>query len=316
MKARLRIIVASSLGLLLAGAPALAQAPPPAQPDSIGNPQLRNFSLDGTVTQPATGPAEVEPSARQDFTRQQPAARSQAPQPRVEQAAPARTQSRQAESSEAQAAAAEPSPPARPEEFATETRAASEPAAQAGSPAPGWEPSAAASLAGSQTGGLLPWLLAALAFGGAAAWFFLRQRPRESYGATDTIDLFDAQPAPAPAPLRPAPAPPQPRASKAPKPLPASGGIVSTRLRPWLEIEFVPLRGVVDEQKAAIAFEISIYNSGSVPARDVLVEGALFNAGAQQDQQIQRFFDNPVAKGDRIAVIPPLKRASVETAVF
>ncbi|HUG45453.1 MAG TPA: hypothetical protein VMK31_02930, partial [Sphingomicrobium sp.] len=47
-----------------------------------------------------------------------------------------------------------------------------------------------------------------------------------------------------------------------------------------------------------------------------LVEGALFNAGAQQDQQIQRFFDNPVAKGDRIAVIPPLKRASVETAVF
>jgi hypothetical protein len=42
----------------------------------------------------------------------------------------------------------------------------------------------------------------------------------------------------------------------------------------------------------------------------------LFNAGPVQDQQIQLFFDNPVAQGDRIPVIPPLQRVSVNTAVF
>ena len=97
---------------------------------------------------------------------------------------------------------------------------------------------------------------------------------------------------------------------------PSPSGIVSTRLRPWLELEFAPQRGVVDEEKAAVAFELSVFNSGSVPARDVLLEASLFNAGPIQDQQIRLFFENPVAKGDRIPVIAPMQRITVNTAVF
>jgi hypothetical protein len=47
-----------------------------------------------------------------------------------------------------------------------------------------------------------------------------------------------------------------------------------------------------------------------------LLEASLFNAGPMQDQQIKLFFDNPVAKGDRIPMIPPMQRVNISTAVF
>ncbi|HEU5285663.1 MAG TPA: hypothetical protein VFU20_04010, partial [Sphingomicrobium sp.] len=112
-------------------------------------------------------------------------------------------------------------------------------------------------------------------------------------------------PAPAPAPLQRAPAP---------RPA-ARAGIVSTRLRPWLEIEFTPGRCVVEDDKATIQFDIAVFNSGSAPARDVLVEASMFNAGPAQDEEIGAFFAHPVAKGDRIPVIPPLKRVALKSAV-
>jgi hypothetical protein len=60
MKARVRIIVAA-LALPVFGGPLLAQeAPPPPQNDVVGNPQLQDFSLNGTVTQPSTAPAPVQ----------------------------------------------------------------------------------------------------------------------------------------------------------------------------------------------------------------------------------------------------------------
>ena len=139
---------------------------------------------------------------------------------------------------------------------------------------------------------MLPWIVAGLALAGAGAWFFFRNRPRESVAGSG--ELFELSTARAAAPrLKPAPTAEDPVPATPPKA--ASSGVVSTRLRPWLEIEFKPDRGVVDEQKAAIAFEVSVYNSGSMPARDVLLEASLFNAGPMQDQQIQLFFDNPVA---------------------
>jgi hypothetical protein len=314
MKARLAIIAAASLGLVFAGAPVLAQdsapvqlsIPAPAQADSVGNPQLRNFSLDGTVTQRATGPAQVEPTPRQESARQQPA---QPAQPRQDRAAPA--------ASAPQSLEAAPTPPSAATRLAEPS--ASPPQADV---APVWDTpartpvpvAAAASIADSPFGGIsiLPWLLAALFFGGAAAWYFLRQRPRESYSGAGAIDLFEA-PTASPAPSPPSPAP---RPAAAPKPVSPSGGVVSTRLRPWLEIEFVPQRGVVDELKAAVAFQVSIFNSGSAPAREILVEGSLFNAGPQQDQELRQFFDNPVAQGDRIPSIPPLQRVTIENAVL
>jgi hypothetical protein len=320
MKARLAIIVAASVGLLHAGAPALAQdpapdsestiripAPAPSQSDAVGNPQLRNFSLSGTVTRPSTAPAPVEPAARPGPSRQQTAQRAE---PQRDQAAAARPASERRDASPA----AVPAPTQTAESVAPSGLEQLAPPTPAASPMLRWDPPAApaAVVADPPPGGIsiLPWLLAALFFGGAAAWFFLRQRPRESFAGAGSVDRFEAPP---PAPPRPAPAP---KASTAPKPGAHSGRVVSTRLRPWLEIEFVPLRGVVDEQRAAVAFELTVFNSGSVPARDVLIEGSLFNAGPQQDHQIQLFFDNPLGKGDRIPVIPPLQRATVETAVF
>jgi len=62
-----------------------------------------------------------------------------------------------------------------------------------------------------------------------------------------------------------------------------------------------------------VQFEIELFNSGSAPARGVLVEATLFNAG--QDSQIGNFFANPLGTGERIAAIPPLKRITIRTQV-
>jgi hypothetical protein len=90
---------------------------------------------------------------------------------------------------------------------------------------------------------------------------------------------------------------------------------VATRLRPWLEIEFTPGRCVVEGDKATIQFDVAVFNSGSAPARDVLVEASMFNAGPTQDEEIGAFFAHPVAEGDRIPAIPPLKRIALKSAV-
>lgn len=312
MKAQWRVLVAASVVLLAAGAPALAQdATAPAQNELIGNPQLRGFSLNGTVTREAPEPAQVQSAPQQ--TSRQPAEQS------------AQTAARPTPARESAAAPARAEPPARQEPSRAQSAASRldlPPPTPAGRiETPSLMPEDAPSLASqsafvpaaadpeleASTGGLsmLPWLIAALAFAAAAAWYFLRQRPRESFAGAGAL-AFDAQP-PARPPVRAPPAAPA---------KPVSTGVVSTRLRPWLEIEFTPQRAIVDEQKAAIAFELSVFNSGSAPARDVLLEASLFNAGPMQDQQIRMFFENPVAKGDRIPVIPPLKRVAVNTAVF
>jgi hypothetical protein len=96
---------------------------------------------------------------------------------------------------------------------------------------------------------------------------------------------------------------------------PQSLGVVSTRLRPRLELQFNPLRCVVDGEQVIVDFELELFNAGSAPARAVLIEAGLFNAGQLQDQAIGAFFDNPVGKGDRIAAIAPLKRFSVRSQV-
>ena len=57
-----------------------------------------------------------------------------------------------------------------------------------------------------------------------------------------------------------------------------------------------------------ILVQTVIFNSGSAPARDVFVEGALFNASPDQDQILSQFFAKSEGQGgDRIS-IPPLGR--------
>lgn len=318
-------MVASTVVVLTAGAPALAQeattsaqeAPAPAQNEVIGNPQLRDFSLNGTVTQRAPDPATQQPAPAQTAAPpagqpSQNAARPSQP-PRESAAAPARADSpprQQPGATGANSATVNLPPPTPAGRVATPSLTQEEMPTPTSAPA--LVPAAAASdLDGAGVGlPMLPWLIAALAFAAAAAWYFLRQRPRESYAGA--AHAFDA-PSPVPPQLR---APPVRTPPPSPPPKPVSAGIVSTRLRPWLELEFTPQRAIVDDEKAAIAFALSVFNSGSVPARDILLEASLFNAGPMQDQQIRLFFDNPVAKGDRIPVIPPLQRIGVNTAVF
>jgi hypothetical protein len=139
----------------------------------------------------------------------------------------------------------------------------------------------------------------------AAAVFLWRRNSREALASGPLVDNYVA-PEPAPVP-RPAPAP-------APKPA-APAGIVSTRLRPWVEIAFAPLGCIVEDERVTIEFEIQLRNSGSALARDILVEASLFNAGPTQEQDIGRFFAEPVGQGERIATLPPLQSVTIRTAL-
>jgi len=98
------------------------------------------------------------------------------------------------------------------------------------------------------------------------------------------------------------------------KPATPSPGIVSARLRPWLDIEFSPLAASFDEKQGVIQFDVTLFNSGSAPARDILLEARLFNAGADQDEVIGKFFENPTVDGERLDMIQPLKRMSFRTS--
>ena len=294
----------------------------PAREDAVGPAQLRDFSINGTVTRradtPATAPAQPAPAeaAATPATPTQTASRNPAPAAAStvasrQAAAPARS----AETGTASTSFALPPP----------TPSSNQPATFAPATFPQSTSAAAVSpVEDTGTGSfpLWPWILALLAAVGAGAWYFRRQKPGYAFaGAGGEASAFDLSPAPAPpraAPMpkpQPAPRAPVPDATPAPKPATAPVGIVSTRLRPWLEIEFSPEAAIVDGEKGAIQFEVTIFNSGSAPARDVHVEGALFNASPDQDQVLGQFFARPNGQGgDRIS-IPPLQRMSFRSLV-
>jgi len=145
--------------------------------------------------------------------------------------------------------------------------------------------------------------------GAGAALVLLRRRARESFAGAPEIDSY-AAPEPVPAP-RPAPPPtPAPEAAP-PKPV----GIVSSRLRPWVEIVFAPLGCTVDDERVTVEFEIQLTNSGGATARDVLVEASMFNAGPTQEQDIGAFFAAPIGQGERIEALPPLQHVTIRTSL-
>ena len=85
-------------------------------------------------------------------------------------------------------------------------------------------------------------------------------------------------------------------------------------MRPKLGFELRPIRAETDDTRgAALLFDVIVINNGSAPARDVLVEAQIVNAGPRQDEEIGRFFREPVGKGERLPVIPPLGRISLKT---
>jgi hypothetical protein len=92
-------------------------------------------------------------------------------------------------------------------------------------------------------------------------------------------------------------------------------GIVSTGLRPWVEVAMQPLRCIVTDDAVTIEFELDLFNSGSAPARDVHVAAAMMSAGDQQDQALASFFAQRPGPGERIELIQPLKRVTFTTQI-
>ncbi|WP_223276478.1 hypothetical protein [Sphingomonas daechungensis] len=320
--------IALAVGL---GAPAHAQnqadstsipvlAPPsPRNDDAVGPAQLRDFSLNGTVTRQADAPATAppRPAERQTATAAAPATQGQAtPATSAPRPAPSAVATR---SNEGSAPATPSAPSTSAFSFPPPTPANNQPASFGPSAIPSTASLPAAEPFATSEANLLskwPWFLAFLTAAGAALWYFRRHRTDRYAFAGAESSAFELSPQPAPprAAPRPEPGPRPPVPAASPKPATPAAGIVSTRLRPWLDIDFSPEAAIVDEEKGSIQFEVTIYNSGSAPARDVLVEAAMFNAGPDQDEVIGQFFERPSASGEGVA-IPPLQSMSFRSLV-
>lgn len=320
--------------------PPAGATPAPAANDSVGPATLRDFNLDGTVIRRAepVAPAPAAPSASSPApasttTRSAPAARAPAPSPPRD--VPEVNAGRVVPDANLPLpGVALPSPP-QPG-FAGDDRAS----------APLAPPMVAPRSAPESDGLPWPWLLAGLALA-LGALFFARQRRQrtdryagafagkaaggDAAAAASPVRATPAMPA-----VRPKPAPPTPAPARALQPerripsiaarpaaapkrqAPASpsdgGGIVASGLRPRLDFELHPIRAETDAARgAALLFDVVVVNNGSAPARDVLVEAQLINAGPGQDEEIGRFFREPVGSGDRLPVIPPMGRVSIKS---
>jgi hypothetical protein len=323
-------------------------APPPAAGD-IGPSQLRDFNLNGTVTRPADGPATAQPTP--DPGTAAPSATtpgrtagpmrttqsrnsSAAIAPPAPNATPPVTLPDISQATAGSIVAPLPSP-----DFSEPSEAAPLPTDAGGFSYWPWLVALAALLAGGA------YLLRGrrdrraryadfdrLAFAGPTEGQAELPRPSPKPVPTPKPAGGKAPPAwptpkakpepvppskpsaPWPTAAKPAPAP-DPAPAPAPTPKRDDGGIVSIRLKPELNVEFVPDRAVVTERDVMLQFDVTIVNSGSAPARDVLVEGRLVSAHAAQDAEIAEFFAVPDGTGDRMALIPPLGRIALKSAV-
>ena len=320
--------------------PAVAQdsAPPP-ESDTVGPRELENFNLEGRVTRPAeqqqppaapVAQPDSPPQARPVTTEVRdsaPVNRAANSQPNRQVAAPART--------EAASDLLSRAPTRAQPRAAQSSNAAATPSAP---PKP-----ALVTPANEGSSSLLVWIAALLfAAGGAAVYWFLRYGRSASPAYAGGHARNHARPEPAPtqprkplpqaatAPLADEPIVRRPMSTTfRPKPdAPVSGavttsapaatnplGIVASSLRPWIEVELSPDRALVDDNGAAIAFNVTLFNSGSAPARDVSIETCLLNAGAKQDAELSEFYKRPRAGTDAIPVIAPQSRVPLRTAV-
>ena len=334
--ARRLTIACLAAGLMLG--PTVASAQDAAATNStaaqaVGPRELQNFSLQGNVTRPADQPAEqpaTAPVASTDDDRPAtpaPAARQPARE-RTASAQPTVTAPRTATPSRgepARATASVEQPAQAPADAALLTRPAPTPAS-----APAFAPPPLASsdtLAPEPGFSLLPWLLAALALAAGGLLLFWRNRSQPALAGGPKADFFKApeakpvrwltpelepKPVPRPAPSpTPEAAPQPPRAETTPSPV----GVVSTGLRPWVEIAVQPLRCTVTDTNVTFELELELFNSGSAPARDILVEAVVVNAGEDQDQALATFFARPPGPGQRIDVIHALNRTAFVTQV-
>lgn len=322
MKAGLRFGVLMAVAGLSLGPPALAQdtgqteTNTPAT-DAIGPRELQGFSLPGTVTRAAD-----QPPPRQTAQPEQPAAsqRARTASPQERGAAPAASRARPVREANAAPVSREAQPePTRSDASGALSSLSSvtmrvPPASKAtqtsSDPSAFPDETQAAPLVAPE-GGLpvWPWLLAAMALGAGGAFLFWRNRARGAYAGGAHIDAFAA---PEPAPPRPAPAP-APRT--VPGPAQPIGGGITTRLRPWIDLGFEAIKCIVEEDRVLIEFELELFNSGSAPARDLLIEAVMMNASPLQDEEAKGFFTRSSGEGGRMPSVGPMKRVTLHRQV-
>ena len=90
-------------------------------------------------------------------------------------------------------------------------------------------------------------------------------------------------------------APPKPR----PDPIP----------RPWLELALNAERALFTDTEAVVEFELEIANKGGSAARNLRIDVKMFNAGAEQDQEIGAFFKTAGRETTRLSL--PLVDAGI-----
>jgi hypothetical protein len=293
------------------GTPALGQnAGPPtsnsAAPETVGPRELQNFSLNGTVTRqadtpppPATAPRATPPPPTGRTTSQN--ARAEPTSPRAE------TRERPAPSAQtSQVAGASTATIALP----PPTDVAKLPAGGVATPGFSDTVSTPPQLAPQPGVTLWPWLLVAAVVGGGAGLLFWRRRSREDLAGGPEIDVL-AVPEPEARLPRVVPSPPPAPRPTTPKPV----GLVSSKLRPWLELSFKPLRCVVEAERLTLDFEVELFNSGGSPARDILVEACMFGASPTQDQEIASFFAKSPGPETPVAMLAPLQRLNLRTSL-
>ena len=337
--AALSLAIASPAFAQDSDAPIDVTAAPPPSAETVGPSQLRDFDLQGTVTRPADRPppTSTQPvSTAPAPAREGDAVPSEAAQPVARAAAPG-SRTVVAQQAPITTASGNPSP------VGSSAMTPSVPSAVKTDPAPQPSNSVApvtSSLSPDDGAWPWPWIAGLMALLGGGALIGLSRRGRKRRYADPGRAAFaglareaglggagEAEPriAPRPDPVPPRPQPAtapipavvtRPAPAQAPKPAPADDGlVVSTRLKPELNVQLLPDRVVVNEREVMLQFDVVLSNSGSAPARDVLVEAKLVTAHAGQDRDIAAFFEAPVGTGDRMPGLSPYGKISLKSVV-
>lgn len=285
---RLRAAALILYGLAAAGTPALAQNE---TSNTIGPPQLRDFTLPGQRTTPPVAPppsTTTTPPPAATPPRNVPAA---TPAPERDRSVAAPRPAAPAPARDDAPVAAEPAGPSPAPQAASsppvETAPAPAPEPQAPAPAPEATEPRGSGWLWPAAGGALLLLLGGLLLlrrrRAQAALEQARDSARDELGGV----LRTPEPAPAPAP-KPAP---EPEASTVP--------------RPWLELDIVPERASATEAEAVVQYALTITNQGDSEARNIRIDPRLFNAGAESD--MAAFFQGPIHEqsGSPQVVIAP-----------
>ena len=276
-----------SLVLGVAGAWLLCAGAALAQDNAIGPPQLRDFQLrpreqapgpqqqgpqDPQNPQPRAQPPRAVPVTPPPVTGNQPAAQPAPGQPQRTTPAPAEAR-RGAPAGPGVAPTQAPAPTQVPAQPIGEPPQGSPPV---GAAPPAVEPEPEAPTAQTppapESGSTPVWLyglpVLLLALGALVLWRRRRARLAELAEAAEASAIQTTPP--------PEPVPASPRPDPSP--------------RPWLEIELQTTRAAFTATEAAVAFELKIANIGGAAAKNLKIDIKMFNAGAEQDQQIGSFF--------------------------